>query len=126
MSKFNFRPKTVVKRKSDDLIGVVCPDLPGMLNCNGPDEVGVVFGGQTAAFGTDWSKLEVIGPEDAVADPDKCGAGKGDECCIFLVVGSEGFSCARFGSLHWDLQFRRMEAKRHPNKLFPNCQLKVQ
>ena len=88
-----------------------------------PGEVSVVFDGETASCGTDWQKLEIIGQENAVADKDKCGAGKGEDCCIFLTAGGNGFECARFGDLHWDLQFRIMNAKRHPDKLFPNCQL---
>ena len=122
MSKEDFLPQTVVRRKTDGSIGVVCPDLPGMLNCHGPDEVGVVYDGCDSSDGTDWKELEVIGPENAVADLKKCGAGREKECCIFLTMGGEGLSCQRFGSLRWDLIFRKMKAERNPEKLYPHCQ----
>jgi len=92
------------------------------MDCNGPDEVSVVYDNSTTAIGTDWQTLEVIGPENAVADPKKCGAGRGEDCCIFLTGGSNGFICERFGSLRWSLIFRTMNAKREPSELYPRCQ----
>jgi hypothetical protein len=120
--KTDFRPQLVVRNKATDCIGVICRDLPGPLSCNGPDEVSVVYDGTTCASGTDYRELEIIGPENAVADLEKCGAGRGEETCIFLVVGSRGAECQRFGSLRWDLIFRTMNAKRNPDRLFPHCQ----
>ncbi len=120
MVKTDFRPQLVVRNKETGSIGVTCEDLPGPLSCNGPDEVSVVYDGTTVASGTDYRELEIVGPENAVTDLNKCGAGRGEEACIFLVVGA---GCQRFGDLRWDLIFRTMRAKRHPEKLFPKCQL---
>ena len=122
MLETDFRPQLVVRNKETGSIGVTCRDLPGPLSCNGPGEVSVVYDGTTVALGTDCMDLKIIGPENAVADLDKCGAGKGEETCIFLVVRHNGAECQRFGSLRWDLIFRTMRAKRHPEKLFPKCQ----
>jgi len=123
MLKTDFRPQLIVKNNKTGSIGVTCSDLPGPLSCNGPDEVSVVYEGTTCASGTDYRELVIVGPENAVADLHKCGAGRGEEACIFLVVGSNGAGCQRFGNLRWDLVFRTMSAKRHPDKLFPKCQL---
>lgn len=122
MLKTDFRPKLVVRNKEIGSIGVTCRDLPGPLSCNGPDEISVVYDGTTVASGTDFRELEIVGPENAIADLHKCGAGKGEEACIFLVVGSNGAECQRFGDLRWNIIFRTMRAKRHPEKLFPKCQ----
>ena len=122
VAKKSFIPQTVVKTE-DGRIGVVCPDLPSYLSVLGPDEVNIVFEGNNFATGTNWEMLEVTGHEDAVADLKKCGAGRGEETCIFLIVGSAGAECQRFGSMRFDLIFRTMKAKRHPTELYPNCQL---
>jgi len=54
-------------------------------------------------------------------DPIKCGAGRGEECCIFLTAGSKGFECERFGSLRDMLISRTMNAKRNPEEPYPQC-----
>mgnify|MGYP001561541257 FL=1 len=123
MGKSDFTPKTIVKNKKDGITGIICPDMAGPLNCNDPEEVGVVYDGTTCTSGTDWHDLEVIGREEAVADLQKCGAGRGKDACIFLAMSASGPSCERFGGLRWTLVFRIMRAQRHPEKLFPNCQL---
>lgn len=116
------KPGLLVKA-ADGRAGVTVDDLPGMLSCCSDDETPVVYDGSTGFQGTLTSTLEVIGEENAVADPVKCGAGRGAECCIFLVVGPKGFECERFGSLRNVLIFKDgMNAKRHPEKLFPFCQ----
>ena len=122
MHKKDFLPKLVVKNKETGFIGVTCCDLPVPLSCNGPDEVNVVYDDTDVALGTDYRLLEIVGTEKAVANLKRCGAGKGEEVCIFLAVGSDGAECERFGDLRWDIIFRTMEAKRHPEKLFPKCQ----
>ncbi len=118
--------QTVVKNKKSGSMGVVCPDLGGMLSCCTDDEVPVVYEGVSASCGTLFGRLEVIGPENAVADLKKCGAGQEDNCCIFLAVGANGPKCERFGNLRWTLVFRKssMVSKREPTELFPHCQLK--
>mgnify|MGYP001560372332 FL=1 len=116
--------QTVFRNKKSGSVGVVCPDLGGMLSCCNDDEVPVVYEGTTASCGTIFDQLEIVGPENALADREKCGAGKGKDCCIFLAVGANGFECQRFGNLRWDLVFRKsaMNAKREPIEMFPNCQ----
>ena len=123
MGKDSFRPKTVVRRRDNGVLGVVCPDLPGLLSCNGPEEVSVVYDGDTAALGTDWRDLELVGPENAVADLEKCGAGRGEDACIFLTVAGGGAVCERFGAMRSNLIFRTMNAKRNPAQLYPRCQI---
>ncbi len=118
-----FKPGLMVK-DSQGATGVLVPDLPGMLNCHEPNELGVVYDGSTASQGIDHNELEIIGSEDAVADYEKCGGGKGADCCKFLVCGSSGFDCERHGSLRWSLIFSSgMTAKREPDKPYPECQL---
>ena len=118
------RPQMVVKDKMTGRFGVTVKDLPGMLSCCTSEETPVVFEGHNASTGILTEDLEIIGPERALADPEKCGAGKGKSCCIFLTVG-RGFICERFGELRWDLIFRKekMNSKREPTELFPKCQL---
>jgi len=121
--KTDFHPQLIVKNTKTGDQGVTCPNLPGMMDCNGPDEISVVYEGSTVAHGTDFRELEIIGPENAIADLTKCGAGEGENACIFCVVASTGAACERFGKLRWDLTFRTMNAKREPTKSFPDCQL---
>lgn len=118
--------QTVVKNRQSGKIGVVCPDLGGMLSCCTDEEVPVVYEGTSVSCGTLFDQLEIIGPENAGADLKKCGAGQGENCCIFLTVGTNGPECQRFGNLRWDLVFRKssMASKREPTELFPGCQLK--
>ncbi len=120
-----FVSRTVVRRKDTGETGIVCPSL-GILNCNGPDEVSVVYAGSTAAIGTDRALLEVLGPEEAIADFVRCGAGRGKDTCIFLAAGAGGPSCERFGPIRWNLIFRTMRAERNPEQLFPDCQLSIE
>lgn len=62
----------------------------------------------------------------AQADFKKCGAGQGAECCIFLISGTDGAECARFGGLHSILVSRTdMTARRQPAQEFPECQLEA-
>ncbi len=112
--------QTVVRY--DGQLGVVCPDF---MNCCEPGEIPVVYDGASGFMGTDEALLEVVGPENAIADPKKCGAGREADCCIFLVVGPKGFECERFGSLRFTLIFKKdtMHAKREPTALFPRCYL---
>lgn len=93
------------------------------MSCCEDDETPVVFGGTNFSAGTPTSELTVIGPENAVPDPKRCGAGRRDECCIFLVLGPNGFECERHGAGRYRLIFakRRMSAQREPTALYPGC-----
>ncbi|MDE1970284.1 MAG: hypothetical protein KGI50_01775 [Patescibacteria group bacterium] len=62
--------------------------------------------------------------EFLVPNPQRCGIGKKEKCCIFLVLASQGFQCARDTPLGRVLFFRNdMSAKRAPVKPYPECQL---
>lgn len=118
--------KDVVRHKESDRMGVVCPTSQ-FLQEDGP--LSVVFEGNNHSttvlcMGGDGA-FEVIRRENAVADLKGCGAGQEKECCIFLVVGSNGPECQRFGHLRETLQFRKskMVAQREPVEPFPECQI---
>jgi hypothetical protein len=62
-------------------------------------------------------------------DEWRCGAGKGADCCRYLVIGTKGFQCTRDHepSLKRLLDTRNdMTASRLPTEEYPGCQLKVQ
>lgn len=115
-------PQTLVRNTETGILGVVVTDPWDVC---GDDEVPVVYEGQTGFSGTDRGVLEDFGPENAIADAEKCGAGKGAECCIFLTFKDADWTCQRFGGLRYQLIFakERMSAKREPVEMFPNCQL---
>jgi hypothetical protein len=53
-----------------------------------------------------------------------CGAGMRSLCCIYLVVGAEGFQCGRETVFREPLEARTdMNAKRRPTEPYPHCQL---
>lgn len=59
-------------------------------------------------------------PADFIA----CGAGRGAECCKFLVLGTSGAECARFSFLDNHLRNRKdMNAQRIPEEKYPDCQI---
>jgi hypothetical protein len=115
----------VVLNKKTGKKGVTVDDAPGMLYCCSDEETPVAYEGDTAFMGTLTKDLKVIGPENAVADLKKCGAGKGKQCCIFLSVGRNGAECERHGSLRFDIIMRKekMSAQREPTEPYPKCQL---
>jgi len=102
--------------------GVTCPDF---MNCCDPDETPVVFDGESSFRGVLTASLTQIGPEQAVPDLKRCGAGRSADCCIFLTIGPRGAECARFSSLRYTLIFKKdtMTAKREPTTLYPGCLL---
>lgn len=116
------RSQTVVQHSSTDRKGVVVTDSFGVC---GDLEVPVVFEGENVFLGMSISELKIIGPENAKATLEKCGAGKGAACCIFLIMGANGPECVRFGGLRWQIISRKefMNAQREPTELYPNCQL---
>lgn len=60
------------------------------------------------------------------ADFEKCGAGKGADCCIFFGTSVIGPECLRFSNSHRSLVSRKaqMIAQREPTEHYPDCQLK--
>jgi len=112
---------TLVRHKLTSKEGVVISDPWGC--CCSPDDTMVVYWGTTYGLRTQTDELEEIGEYDATPDLHKCGAGRGADCCIFLVVGPGGPSCERFGSMRYTLLFKTMSAKRHPSEPFPECMI---
>lgn len=113
-------PQTVVKHKPTGRMGVVVMDRWG---CCDDSETPVVFEGTNYFTGIPTKELDIIRIENAIADAEKCGAGRGEETCIFLVFGGGKFECQRFGSMRDSLLSQNMRAKRHPIELYPGCQL---
>ena len=114
---------TLVKNKDTGKTGVVVNDF---LGCCSEGEEPIVYEGATSSLGTSLENLEILGLENAQADPQKCGAGQGEKCCMFLVFDTaNGFECQRFGHMRNKLIFRKesLTAKREPTELFPDCQL---
>lgn len=107
--------------KHEGKTGVVIADV---YSCCSPDQTMVVFEGTDVGAGTSTEQLEVLGPEKAQANFEKCGAGQGARCCTFLTVDPSGACCERFSALRMTLQARAstMIAKRQPVKMFPDCQ----
>ncbi len=115
------KTQTRVRRKSNGQLGVVVNDN---FNCCSPTEVPVVYDDTTSFLGTDRADLEDLGPENAVADFHRCGAGKEAECCRFLTAGVEGACCERFSSLRDSLIFKEdMNAQRNPSEPYPKCMI---
>ena len=112
-------PQTIVIM--DDDKGVTCPDF--MSTCS-EEETPVVWEGESSFSGIETTELTVVGPENAIPDMKKCGAGQGHRCCIFMVLSPSGLRCERFGSMRFDLilMSHNMMAKRRPVKMFPACQ----
>lgn len=117
------KPGTIVKDKNGRQ-GVVTPDLPGMMNCNGPGEISVEYEGDAFVQGTQIDDLVEVGPENPVPDLHECGAGQGADCCLFLTAGAAGPCCERHTSLRWTLIFKTgMTAARHPTEAYPDCMI---
>lgn len=59
------------------------------------------------------------------ADLKGCGAGRGAECCKFIVVGLRGAECARGSSQDHHLRFEtpNFSAQRIPTEEYPLCQI---
>lgn len=109
-------------RHSDGREGITVPDLAGFMAVCTEDETPVIWALEPShSVGTKTELLSVIGPEAAKPVPEKCGAGRGIECCKFLLCGPDGFECGRFGSLRYTLMFREMNAQREPTEPFPDC-----
>lgn len=65
--------------------------------------------------------------DQGIADPGKCGAGQGANCCIFLTMQSHTgvWICARATSMEPYIVAHRpfMNAQRMPTEVYPACQL---
>lgn len=119
------KPKMLVRHKATGKLGVTMP-TSRFLSEDGPISVHLEddsqLGGTTLpCFGGEQA-FEVLGPNPAVAEFEKCGGGQGAKCCKYMVVGPDGLECARFTSMHEPLIFREMVSQRRPVKLYPACQ----
>lgn len=123
--------QTVVRHRPSGQLGVVIPDPFKVCT---PEETFVVWDGYDVARGVLTAELKVIGPENARADPIKCGDGQGKNCCIFLTPSwprgdppAPLYDCSRFGLLRLSLIGNgvtgKIGAQRHPTQLYPGCQL---
>lgn len=108
-----------VKDTRTGRVGTTCPDIMG--TCSSA-ETPVFYDDGTMFEGTLTESLEVIGPENAVAD-ESCGLGCGERCCVFVVADGQGLRCERFGPRRWTCMFADMAAKRQPNEPYPGCKL---
>ncbi|NTU98584.1 hypothetical protein HGA64_01070 [Candidatus Falkowbacteria bacterium] len=117
--------KTIVRRKSDGLQGVVCFDEEKRQRPEGV--VTVVYEGRSSVDVVKVDEVEEIGQENAVPCFNKCGAGRGASCCIFLVGEAGDLKCARHSEFRQILIARSRKpsshAKRLPVEMYPNCQL---
>jgi hypothetical protein len=118
--------QTRVRNKETGETGVTCPTFWGLLNDEMEHPVSVCYDNQEGSYTLNLvgeSALEVIGPEDAIPDIIRCGAGKGADSCIYLVANPDGFVCERYGNLRWALKSRKMSAQRKPVEPYPDCML---
>lgn len=112
----------VAHRPGANRRGVTVPDF---MACCAEWETPVIFDGEGTFNGTPTDQLTVIGPENPVAEPKSCGAGRGAECCIFLAADARGFQCERHTYQRYTLIFAkdRMKAQREPVEAYPACKL---
>ena len=102
-------------------VGYVIRDTFG---CCIPSETLVVYEGTNTGLGTDSILLTPVIPNPPhKPDPKKCGAGRGEECCIFLTVSGNEFNCERFSDLRDNLIFRKMVSERNPKEPYPVCMI---
>src|SRR5262245_36289406 len=108
----SIEPGTLVEVIQDGKRGVVIPDRWDVC---APEETLVVLEDAEYGMGIDTEWLRVIGPDPAKADPQLCGAGKGEDACVFLGFGGTGgWQCLRFSSLRQHLLDTPLKAKRRP------------
>ncbi len=109
---------TRVRNKQTNKFGHIIADQFG---CCGETEELVVYDDSSFGLGTDRELLIKASGASHVPDMQKCGAGKGKECCIFLTVGVDGPCCERFTPLRNALIFKKMTAERDPEEPYPKC-----
>lgn len=114
--------QTIVREKlGKRRVGIVCPAAPTL---DDEDGVTVVFPPLTVAVTVNENLLEIVGPESAVADAEKCGAGHGKLACMYLIAAKDGLRCDRFSVDRWLLYFAlRSRGLRNPTEAYPACQL---
>ena len=116
-----FATGTKVNNRMEGKIGVIVNDPH---RCCGAEEVLVVYDGDPIALGTDMSILENLGPENAKADPKRCGANQGGKCCLFLAIDQEGMVCTRFTTRRDGiLLVPTTKSEKNPIEMYPDCQL---
>lgn len=128
------QPKTLVRSRTTTISksviegeeGVVVPSASFMGKISGGVPV-FFFKRRVVVVGVPEEILEVIGPDNAVANEYGCGVGKGANCCVFLGLDGSGFTCLRFGELHWSIIAKKadMKAQRNPLEAYPGCQLNI-
>ncbi len=120
------KEQTRVKHKETGKTGVIGPTI-NLLQMDGDHPLSIFWDGAIAGQSLNTcggeAAFEDLGPENAAPDPVKCGAGQGEDCCIFLTAGAKGFECERYGSLRYALIFRKeqMHARREPKDPYPGC-----
>ena len=107
-----------VKNTRDGREGYVINDS---FRCCSDKEDLVVYEGTNCGYGTDRKILEEVGGIVPIPDLVRCGAGRGNECCIFLTISGNGSCCERYGSMRDTLIFRTMTAERNPVEPYPEC-----
>ena len=110
---------TRVRNRENRKEGTVIQDS---FQCCSPEEELIVYDGTNTGLGTDRGFLLEIVSEVEIPDLKGCGAGRGEQCCIFLTVGLEA-NCERFTSLRDSLIFKTMNAKRNPEEPYPACMI---
>jgi hypothetical protein len=118
----HFEIGNIVQEKESGRKGLIVPDF---MSCCSSEEVPVVWEGSCGAFeGTSTRNLFDLGPERPLPDPKKCGVGKDGECCSFLALDKNVWSCQRAGELRYHILLaENMKARRQPTDIFPGCQL---
>lgn len=114
--------QTIVREKlGKRRVGIVCPAAPTL---DDEDGITVVFPPSTVAVTVNDDLLEMVGPENAVADAEKCGAGRGKLACMYLTSAKDGLRCDRFSVERWPVFFAmRAHNLREPAEAYPTCQL---
>ncbi len=107
-----------VRNKETGKFGFVITDSFG---CCDLTELLVVYDNTNTGEGTETEVLETVDFTDPKPIPEKCGAGRGKECCIFLTADKTGFVCERFTELRDALIFKTMTAERNPEEVYPEC-----
>jgi len=110
--------RTKVRNIETGKFGHVIQDSFG---CCSNEEDLIVYDRTNTGLGTDRAILEEVTEEPPIPDMNRCGAGKGKECCIFLTMSPDGPVCERFTTMRDALIFKTMNAERNPKEPYPEC-----